>query len=51
MRPEPAPYTSDQVKREISRVRSQSGAVAVALIVVAVIACVVVLAASMGALG
>lgn len=51
MQPEPAPYTSEQVKDEIKRVRRHSGVVAVVLVVVAVLACVAALAASMGILG
>ncbi|MBR0406066.1 MAG: hypothetical protein IJI68_12850 [Eggerthellaceae bacterium] len=51
MQPEPAPYTSEQIKREIERVRRNSGDVAVALIAIAVLACLAAFAASMGILG
>ena len=48
MQPEPAPYTSEQVKNEIERVRRRSGAVAAALVVVTILACVVVFVVSIG---
>ena len=51
MQPEPAPYTSEQIKREIERVRRNSSDVAVALTVVAVFSCIVVFVVSMGILG
>lgn len=51
MQPGPAPYTSEQVKNEIERVRRRSGAVAVALIVITVLACVAAFVASTGILG
>lgn len=51
MQPEPAPYTSDQVKDEIERVRRRSGAVAVALVVITILACVAAFVASTGLLG
>ena len=51
MQPEPAPYTSEQVKAEIERIRRYSGAVAVVLIIVAILACVAAFAVSMGILG
>lgn len=51
MLPKQAPYTSEQVKSEISRVRHRSAAVAVVLIIVSILACVAAFAASMGVLG
>lgn len=51
MQPEPAPYTSEQVKNEITRVRRHSAAVAVALVIIAILACVAAFAVGMGVLG
>ena len=51
MRPNSAPYTSEQVKHEIDRLRRQSGAIAVVLAVLVVIACVAVFALSTGIIG
>ena len=51
MLPKQAPYTSEQVKNEISRIRRHNAAVAVVLIIVAILACAAAFAASMGVLG
>lgn len=51
MQPEPAPYTSEQVKNEIARVRRHGAVVAVALVIVAILACVAAFVAGMGVLG
>lgn len=48
MQPNSAPYTSDEVKTEISRVRRIGRGIAIAFTVIAVIACVVVLGLSIG---
>lgn len=51
MQPEPAPYTSEQVKSEIKRVRRRSGAVAITLVIITILACIAVFVASTGILG
>ncbi len=51
MQPESAPYTSEQVKNEIKRVRRRSGAVAVVLVIISILACLAAFVASTGILG
>lgn len=48
MQPNSAPYTSDQVKTEMSRVRRVGRGIAIAFAVIAVIACVVVFCLGIG---